>query len=118
MRKGEGIKPQSDGVGGEGVGFVVTNCTRSAVWPVAIAAARFLALTGWRSREALGLRWKEIDLGRRTAMLGETKTGRSASLQCYCRLWISEAATSSHGTLIACWAIIGQVRSTFGKDEC
>ena len=47
------------------------------VWPAAIAAARFLALTGWRSGEALGLRWDEIDLARRTAMLRDTKTGRS-----------------------------------------
>jgi len=47
------------------------------VWPPAVAAARFLALTGWRSGEALGLRWDEIDLGRRTATIGDTKTGRS-----------------------------------------
>jgi integrase len=47
------------------------------IWPAAIAAARFLALTGWRSGEALGLRWDEIDLARRTATLGDTKTGRS-----------------------------------------
>jgi integrase len=47
------------------------------LWPAAIAAARFLALTGWRSGEALGLRWDEIDLARRTATLGDTKTGRS-----------------------------------------
>jgi integrase len=43
----------------------------------AVAAARFLALTGWRSGEVLGLRWDEIDLARRTATLGDTKTGRS-----------------------------------------
>src|SRR5215472_4546768 len=47
------------------------------VWPAAIAAARFLALTGWRSGEVLGMRWDEIDLARRTATLGDTKTGRS-----------------------------------------
>jgi integrase len=39
--------------------------------------ARFLALTGWRSGEALGLRWSEVDLARRTATLADTKTGRS-----------------------------------------
>src|SRR5262249_42679954 len=39
--------------------------------------ARFLALSGWRSGEALALRWDEVDLARRTATLGETKTGRS-----------------------------------------
>jgi integrase len=47
------------------------------VWPAAIAATRFLALTGWRSGEVLGLQWGEIDLGRRTATLGDTKTGAS-----------------------------------------
>ena len=34
------------------------------VWPAAVAAARFLALTGWRSGEALGLRWADVDLVR------------------------------------------------------
>jgi integrase len=47
------------------------------IWPSAIAIGRFLALTGWRSGEALGLRWAEVDLSRRTATLGDTKTGRS-----------------------------------------
>ena len=47
------------------------------IWPAAIAAARFLALTGWRSGEATNLRWLEVDLARRTAILGDTKTGRS-----------------------------------------
>jgi integrase len=47
------------------------------MWPAAIAAARLLALTGWRSGEALGLRWTDVDLVRRTATLADTKTGRS-----------------------------------------
>ena len=47
------------------------------IWPAAVGAVRFLALTGWRSGEALGLRWNEVDLARRTATLGDTKTGRS-----------------------------------------
>jgi integrase len=46
-------------------------------WPPAIACLKFLALTGWRSGEALGLRWKDVDLVRRTARLGDTKTGAS-----------------------------------------
>ncbi len=46
-------------------------------WPAAIACARFLAVTGWRSGEALSLRWNVVDLGRRTAMLVDSKTGRS-----------------------------------------
>jgi integrase len=47
------------------------------VWPWAIGLVRFLALTGWRSGEALGLRWSEVDVSRRTATLADTKTGRS-----------------------------------------
>jgi integrase len=47
------------------------------MWPAAVAVAWFLAVTGWRSGEALALRWSEIDLERRTATLGDTKTGRS-----------------------------------------
>ena len=47
------------------------------IWPAALAAARFLAITGWRSGEALGLRWSELDLARRTATLADTKTGLS-----------------------------------------
>jgi integrase len=50
------------------------------IWPAATAAARFLALTGWRSGEALGLRWSELDLARRTARLADTKTGLSLRL--------------------------------------
>jgi integrase len=46
-------------------------------WPHALAAVRFLALTGWRSGEVTGLRWREIDLDRRTARLQQTKTGAS-----------------------------------------
>lgn len=49
----------------------------AGIWPAAVAGARFLALTGWRSGEALGLRWNEIDLARRTAILPDTKTGQS-----------------------------------------
>jgi len=46
-------------------------------WPPAVACARFLALTGWRSGEALALRWGMVDLARRTARLRDTKTGES-----------------------------------------
>jgi integrase len=47
------------------------------IWPPAVAMARFLAVTGWRRGEALGLRWPEVDLVRRTTVLGDTKTGKS-----------------------------------------
>ena len=47
------------------------------LWPAAVAAARFIALTGFRRGEALSLKWSEIDLARRTATLADTKTGKS-----------------------------------------
>jgi integrase len=59
------------------LGNALGRAETSNLWPPAIAAARFLALTGWRSGEVLALRWDEIDLARRTATLGDTKTGKS-----------------------------------------
>ncbi|HMF05785.1 MAG TPA: tyrosine-type recombinase/integrase, partial [Methylocella sp.] len=47
------------------------------VWPIALAAAKFLALTGWRRGEMLTLKWDEVDLVTRTARLADTKTGAS-----------------------------------------
>src|SRR3984893_10059269 len=47
------------------------------VWPYAIAAVNFLAVTGWRSGEALKLRWSDLDLQRHVARLPDTKTGAS-----------------------------------------
>jgi integrase len=49
----------------------------ATIWPPAVACTRFLALTGWRSGEALALRLRDIDLARRTAVLPDTKSGRS-----------------------------------------
>jgi integrase len=49
----------------------------AAIWPPAVACLRFLALTGWRSGEAVALRWKDVDLARSTAILPDSKTGRS-----------------------------------------
>jgi integrase len=46
-------------------------------WPIAVAGAKFLALTGWRRGEMMALRWKEVDLASRTARLTDTKTGFS-----------------------------------------
>jgi integrase len=59
------------------LGDALRKAAAASVWPAAVAAARFLMLTGWRSGEALGLRWHEVDLVRRTATLADTKTGRS-----------------------------------------
>ena len=47
------------------------------VWPIAVAAAHFLAVTGWRRGEMLALRWAEVDLATRTVELADTKTGKS-----------------------------------------
>lgn len=38
-------------------------------------AIRFMALTGWRVSEVRSLTWDEVDLGRLTVRLGDTKTG-------------------------------------------
>jgi integrase len=46
-------------------------------WPIAVAATRFLAVTGWRRGEMLALKWSEVDLATRTARLADTKTGAS-----------------------------------------
>jgi integrase len=51
--------------------------SEGSMWPPASAALKFLALTGWRVGEALALRWRDIDLVRRTANLRDTKTGAS-----------------------------------------
>jgi integrase len=48
-----------------------------AMWPPALACFRFLMLTGWRVGEALSLGWRDVDLVRRTAILPDTKSGRS-----------------------------------------
>jgi integrase len=59
------------------LGEALRNGKAESIWPAALAAIRFLAVTGWRTGEALALRWDEVDLARRTATLGDTKTGRS-----------------------------------------
>jgi integrase len=59
------------------LGAGLRKAAAEGVWPAAVAAARFLALTGWCSGEALGLDWREVDLARRTARLADTKTGES-----------------------------------------
>jgi integrase len=59
------------------LGAALRKSEAASIWPPAVAVTRFLALTGWRSGEALNLRWDEIDLARRTVTLRESKTGRS-----------------------------------------
>lgn len=45
--------------------------------PVAVAALRFLSLSGWREQEALTLQWDFVNLSAGTATLPDTKTGKS-----------------------------------------
>jgi integrase len=45
--------------------------------PFAIAAIRFLLLSGWRESEALTLKWSDLDDERESATLADTKTGKS-----------------------------------------
>jgi integrase len=59
------------------LGAALRRAEAGAVWPAAVAAVRFLAVSGWRAGEALELRWQDVDLARRTATLADTKTGRS-----------------------------------------
>lgn len=59
------------------LGTALRKAEAERIWPAAVAAVRFLALTGWRSGEALALRWQDVDLARRTATLPDTKTGKS-----------------------------------------
>jgi integrase len=61
----------------QALGRALRSAADAKVWPAAVAAARFLALTGWRRGEVLALRWNELDMARRTARLSDTKTGRS-----------------------------------------
>lgn len=45
--------------------------------PVAVAAIRFLMLTGMREQEALSLRWDAVNFTRGEVTLDDTKTGKS-----------------------------------------
>jgi integrase len=61
----------------EAIGEAIKKASTGDIWPSALAAATFLVLTGWRTGEAIGLTWREVDLVPRTATLGDTKTGKS-----------------------------------------
>jgi integrase len=61
----------------EDLGVALRAAEAAREWPPAVAAIRFLALTGWRSGEAIDLRWSDLDLDRRIARLADTKNGHS-----------------------------------------
>jgi integrase len=74
----------------------------ATIWPPAVACLRFLALSGWRRNEAVGLRWGDVDLGRRVAILPDSKTGRSVRP-------LSHAACA----IIAAWPRRGDTATVF-----
>lgn len=76
LRQAEAAVREAEAQGKGVSGYGVRRRT-ATIWPPAIAAVRFLALTGWRVGEVVGLRWSEVDLARRTAILADSKTGRS-----------------------------------------
>jgi integrase len=76
LREAEAAVRQVEAEGEIVAGFGARRRT-ATIWPPAIAAARFLALTGWRLGEVVGLRWPDLDLARRTVRLADTKTGLS-----------------------------------------
>jgi integrase len=92
------------------LGQALRKAETAYIWPPAIAVARFLALTGWRSGEALGLRWDEIDLARRTAMLGDTKTGASMRP-------LSQAACDVLRSLICSGELVFPATREANRDE-
>jgi integrase len=59
------------------IGRTFASAMSEGVWPPLVYAMQFLAVTGWRTGEVIGLKWTEVDLQRRTAVLGDTKTGQS-----------------------------------------
>jgi integrase len=61
------------------LGHALRQCAKEQKewWPPAVAAVWFVALTGWRKGEVVNLRWQEIDLDKRLAVLGDSKSGQS-----------------------------------------
>lgn len=84
------------------LGAALSKAGEAQIWPPALAAIRFLAVTGWRRSEVLGLRWSEVDLIRRTATLHSTKSGRSVRplSQCACALLRSTGDFCADGELV------------------
>lgn len=79
----EGLRPAPQKASKRARGATAKHRPASADVPIpanhfAVAALRFLLLTGWREQEVLTLRWSDIDLKRGVATLGDTKTGKSS----------------------------------------
>jgi integrase len=67
------------------LGAALRKAEMESIWPPAVAAIRFLALTGWRSGEALGLRWKDMDLARQRRKLAGHQDGSFPTSALTCR---------------------------------
>ncbi|WP_287994672.1 site-specific integrase [Acidiphilium sp.] len=70
----------------------IDRAAEQGMTPYATAAARFLAVSGWRRGEVLALTWNEVDASTRTARLKDSKTGESTRP-------LSHAALDILGTL-------------------
>jgi integrase len=84
----------------EALGEALQKAETAGMWPAAIAAARFLLVTGWRTGEATGLRWSEFDLARRTATLANSKTGSSIRPLSHAACDILRATPRTAGELV------------------
>ena len=60
----------------EALGLALTSMPKT-IWPMAVAATKFLTVTGWRRDEVITLTWSDVDLVTRTSRLPDTKSGRS-----------------------------------------
>ncbi len=86
LRQAEADVRQAETEGKDVSGYGTRRHT-ATIWPPAIAATRFIALTGWRLGEVVGLRWSEIDLARRTATLAEdVRKPAARRARCHARL--------------------------------
>ena len=92
------------------LGDALRRAEAETIWPAAIAAARFLALTGWRSGEVLGLTWPDLDLARRTAKLPDTKSGYSLRPLSHAACDVLRRATKIDGAALVFPATRGKGR--------
>jgi integrase len=86
------------------LGTALRAAEQAGIWPPAVAAVRFIAITGWRRGEVLNLQWDKVDLARRTATLGDTKTGRSVRPLSHLACHVLRGLDRMHGSnLVFSW---------------
>jgi integrase len=79
------------------IGKALRGAAHENEWPPLLSAARLMMVTGWRTGEIIGLNWTEIDLTRRTVILGDTKTGQSVRPLSRAACDILRAQPTKHG---------------------